>query len=193
MNSFRKLSARERSQAAKLTWFILKAAPRREYRVQKILSDLGVTAFVPSEWRWRKKSRYQKSPTKTDYPAYKSVVFVGQGDAVLPWYKFERVSAILGCYMNPVTGFPSVISTSDIQQVMAAARTPLFELHNVPEEKGRFQAGDSVRITDGLLFGEVMTIADMADGMAVFYREMLGKAVPVKVSPDDLKFEARAA
>jgi transcription antitermination factor NusG len=154
---------------------------------------MGITAFVPSEWRWRKKSRHAQ-PTKTSYPAYKSVVFVGQGSKVLPWWKFEENHLIIGCYAHPVSGLPRQIATEDIKQVMRAAKTPLFELHDEPEgEAFVYQAGDLVRITDGLMNGEVMSIAEVVDGVAKFYREMMGKRLEISVPVDGLELQHRAA
>lgn len=194
MTRFRSLTRKERDQAGLLTWYALIARPQAEYRVQKILDDLGMTAFVPSEWRWRKKSRYQKQPTKTNYPAYKSIVFLGEGHKPIDWFKLAQIHPIIGCLANPATGFPRVINTEDIQQVMRAAKTPLFELHDLPDpDANKFQPGDVVKITDGLLYGETLTIAEVADGVARFYKEMLGKDALVEIPVDALEFQSRAA
>lgn len=193
MAQFRKLTRKEREQAGRLTWYALKARPQGEYRLQRVLSEMGITAFVPSEWRWRKKSRYAE-PKKTQFPAYKSIVFVGEGASRLDWYRLSEVHLIIGCLANPSTGFPRVINADDIQQVMKAATTPLFELHDeAPADLERFQPGERVRITDGILAGEVLTIREIADGVAHFKRDLLGKEVDIPVSVEDMDLEPKAA
>lgn len=195
MSKFRKLTKREIERAGDLVWFILKSVPQREYHVQRILTEMGVTTFVPSEWRWHKQHRYQKAPKKTNYPAYKSVVFVGaRSMAELPWWKFEQNHLILGCYTSAATNLPRRVDVDDIKQVMRASRTPLFELHDAQGDPlPEFEAGETVRITDGLLAGEVMTIAEVADGIARFYKDMIGKKVKIDVRFDDLETFQRVA
>lgn len=188
MTAFRKLTSREISHASSLTWYALSVPPQREFRVQRILCQRGLSAFVPQEWRYRKKSRYCKKAQRKGVAAYPRVVFVGVPDGRgFPWLQLNDIHLVSGYIACPSTLRPQVFLSSDVQQIMSASRTPLFTLADeAVYEEPSFEPGEPVEIGDGPLAGIELKV-DRVVGMDVFCRfELMGREVEQKLPADIL-------
>jgi transcription antitermination factor NusG len=192
MSRFRSLSRRELDVVSDLTWFALTTPPQREFRVQRILNQLGITAFCPQEWRWRRKSRYCKAKRRIDYPAYPRIVFVGvpQGRG-LPWTTLSNIHLVTGFVARPDTMMPQVFATNDVIQVMKASKTPLFER---PKEEAyeppSFVPGEAVRIADGPLAGVELSVRKVVGHQVYCSVELLGREVEQELPAEVLELRS---
>lgn len=188
MTAFRKLTSREISHASALTWYALSVRPQQEFTTQRILKRMGITAFVPQEWRFRKKSRYCGQKHRFDVPAYPRVVFLGVPKGLgFPWSRISDIHLITGYIARPDDKRPQVFRTQDIEQIMKWAKTPLFVRpdERVYEEPG-FTPGEPVEIKDGPLAGIELTITKV-EGMSTFCKfAFMGREVEQELPPDVL-------
>ncbi len=76
-------------------WYALRVVPQKEYVVAYLLRRQGVRTMVPTETRWRRRTRYQKSKTEFANPEISGCVYAGF-DGEPAWYHLMRNSLILG-------------------------------------------------------------------------------------------------
>lgn len=76
-------------------WFALRVRPQAEYVVSFLLLQAGVDAFVPTETRYRRRTRYAKQKAEFAYPQIPGLVFAGfPGEPA--WYWLLRNPLIAG-------------------------------------------------------------------------------------------------
>lgn len=179
MNRLRTLTGQEIDKARELTWYALIVPPQREFDVQRILDRKGLSAFVPVEWRWRKKSRYVKHKEKIPFPAFPRLVFIGAPAGTQPnWSWLVGIHLVNGWFAAPGAHVPLRFRTDDVIQVMRASKTPLFSApdHHAYMQTGcEFAAGDEARILAGSLEGWKIKVKRIEGQEAVFDMEAFGK------------------
>lgn len=76
-------------------WYALRVRPQAEYVVSYLLLKAGVEAFVPTETRFRRRTRYAAQKAEFAYPQIPGLVFAGfPGEPA--WYWLLRNQLILG-------------------------------------------------------------------------------------------------
>lgn len=76
-------------------WFALRVKPQAEYVVSHLLLNAGVEAFVPTETRFRRRTRYAAQKAEFAYPQVPGLVFAGfPGEPA--WYWLLRNPLVLG-------------------------------------------------------------------------------------------------
>lgn len=76
-------------------WYALRVRPQAEYVVSHLLLKAGVEAFVPTETRFRRRTRYVAQKAEFAYPQIPGLVFAGfPGEPA--WYWLLRNPLILG-------------------------------------------------------------------------------------------------
>jgi len=76
-------------------WYALRVRPQAEYVVAYLLRQQGVRTFVPTEARFRRRTRYTKSKAGFAHPEIPSCVFAGF-DGEPAWYYLLKNRLILG-------------------------------------------------------------------------------------------------
>lgn len=76
-------------------WYALRVKPQAEYVVSYLLLKAGVEAFVPTETRYRRRTRYVAQKAEFAYPQIPGLVFAGfPGEPA--WYWLLRNPLIIG-------------------------------------------------------------------------------------------------
>ena len=76
-------------------WYALRVRPQAEYVVSYLLLKGGVEAFVPTETRFRRRTRYAAQKAEFAYPLIPGLIFAGfPGEPA--WYYLLRNPLILG-------------------------------------------------------------------------------------------------
>lgn len=165
-------------------WFALRTAPQREFAVEQILSRYGLTAFVPTETKWRKVPgtvRRKKPVTYAMLPRYLFVACDCPYADILyrPWCR--NVSGVVS-----FDGRPAVIRPDAIERLArmsgAAIPTSVTPVHKSfsPGEVARYKpVGDE--------FGYLVPVESMQGRIAKVWLNILGARRLVKVDADRLE------
>lgn len=60
-----------------LFWYALDVVRQKEYVAGHLLNKMGAMTFIPTETKFRKKTRYSRSKMEVAYAAFSGVVFAG--------------------------------------------------------------------------------------------------------------------
>lgn len=164
-------------------WFALRTAPQREFAVEQILSRYGLTAFVPTETKWRKVPgtvRRKKPVTYAMLPRYLFVACDCPYADILyqPWCR--NVSGVVS-----VDGRPAVIRPDAIERLAlrsgAAIPTRSTAVHR------SFNAGDKVEIVEGPFKGWCVELTEIKGDVGRVLLKMFGTERTVEVSLSQLE------
>lgn len=78
-----------------LHWYALDVVRQKEYVAGHILQRMGCMTFIPTETRFRKQNRYQKSKIEVGYAAIPGVVFCGF-DGPPNWFRVMNMHLVNG-------------------------------------------------------------------------------------------------
>lgn len=76
-------------------WYALRVLPQKEFLVAYLLRKQGVRTFVPTETRFRRRTRYVRSKTEFAHPVIPGCVFAGF-DGSPAWFNVLKNRAIIG-------------------------------------------------------------------------------------------------
>ena len=153
-----------------MSWHILTVAPQHEFRVRDELHDLGWSALVPVEFRFRKVKRNTK-PLPVRSPRVPGYVFAD----VETWHSLRSVPNWWGIIHSDGRPFrlnDLQISAIEALSVSAAA---------IP---GRWQPGQRIRIKRGALTQLEGIIEVIRRGKPIAAVEMFGKTHRIPVDPE---------
>jgi transcription antitermination factor NusG len=153
-----------------MTWHILTVAPQREFAVRDELHELGWSALVPVEFRFRKVKRNTK-PLPVRSPRVPGYVFAD----VETWHSLRSVPDWWGIIHSD--GRPYRMSEMQISAVEALSVSAAA----IP---GKWQPGQRIRIKRGALTQLEGIIEVIRKGKPVASVEMFGKTHRVTLDPD---------
>ncbi len=156
-------------------WYLIHVKPRTEKKMQAWLSALKIWNYLPVSVNVRK---VQRRTVRTEKPIFPSYILARMNDD-------ERVQAVksnLVVVLIPIDHPRQVIH--QLRQVVRAARISQ-ELKSVPIAE---ETRTLVRIKNGPLAGLEGYVKRVGDKcMVVANMDVLGTAVEVEVSPEDIK------
>ncbi len=156
-------------------WYLIHVKPRTEKKMQAWLSALKIWNYLPVSVNVRK---VQRRTVRTEIPIFPSYILARMNDD-------ERVQAMksnLVVVLIPVERPRQVIH--QLRQVVRAARNSQ-ELKSVPISA---ETRTLVRIKNGPLAGLEGYVKRVGDKcMVVANMDVLGTAIEVEVSPEDIK------
>lgn len=173
-------------------WYCACVAPQSEMEAVRQLIERGYEAFVTSELRYRRSTRYSKRKEGVEYPLIPGLVFVGVED-------YAGLSAIW--VMDIITGFlgsgphSSKLQAKDLERL----REMTVDAAAAPEEIGmisreEYKIGDLCEVVAGPLTSQHLTVEDITGSgtasdpyMAVVTPGFFNEAKPVKLPLDSLK------
>ena len=119
-------------------WYALDVMRQKEYAAGHLLNKMGCMTFIPTETRFRKKSRHAKTKMEVAYASFSGVVFAGFPEAPR-WFEVMSISLINGVLSLPdETGrmWPRRIDTACREWINYRARLMdgqlVIERHRMP-------------------------------------------------------------
>jgi transcription antitermination factor NusG len=155
-----------------MAWHILTVAPQREFAVRDELHELGWSALVPVEFRFRRPPRGGK-PLPIRKPR-------------LPGYVFADVATWRG--LHGLRGWVGSIHSDGGPYRLTGAQVAAVEALSVPvaaiQTETRWRVGEKVRIKRGALAELEGIIEVIRRGKPIAAVEMFGKTHRVALDPD---------
>lgn len=160
--------------AADLDWYVIRVAPQKEFVVQEVLARKGVVTYCPSDSRWRRKTRFQKTKELIPYPLMPSYVFAGFIPGVPAWFDLFTIGPVLGCV--GVHGEPKRVQSEGMKKLIGSYRNGLVR----PDEEQfmktwrEYKEGDKVRISSGPFEGIVVPVVEVKGPNAKILLQLFG-------------------
>jgi len=168
------ISARPKGLAVKRAWYVLHVKPRTEKKVESFLRIYRCFSYLPC---WKKVTKRQRRKVVTELPVFPGYVFTRLSPD-------ERVKMLqTNLLVRTILAADSRLMVHQLRQVARALRgeRPVKVVHS-------FKSGDCVRITHGPLRGtEGYVKRDGAQASLVLNVEILGQAVEISISPEDIE------
>lgn len=142
-------------------WLIVRTNPRCERRVIFGLKDLGITAYLPCEVKW-KRSRLKKVRIKE--PLFPGYLFVGlrtNGDGAHERLYEVRCTDGVASLVLGTCGTLAAVSGQEISALMAHEAAGDFD--HTPPERSAFKVGQAVKIVRGKFQGVLATVIAASD------------------------------
>ena len=158
----------------KRDWFVLHVKPRTEKKVESFLRVYGYFCYLPC---WTKVAKIQRRKVVTELPLFPGYVFT----RLLPDERLKMLKTNL--LVRTISADDPRTLVHQLRQVARAlkGKRPVKVVHT-------FKAGDFVRIMHGPLYGmEGYVKREGAQASLVVNVEILGQAVEVSLSPEDIK------
>ena len=161
-----------------LSWFALRTMPMREDMVRKLLIYRGLKAFIKTERRARRKTRFDAKRRERDFVVAGGYVFVGLNNEN-PW------SLTHNCHMIrsvvSLNGRPAHLNHEALADFLGFDdyNLPDFALYFKSRDPG-FAIGDNCRIESPSFDGFVLPVKDIQRGEAVFSLVMMGRETEIR-------------
>jgi len=162
-------------------WYAIRTAPQREFAIEQILRLRGVTAFVPTETKWRRVGA-KKKRTPVQRPMLPRYIMIQYPD---PWVvvramEHRGVSGVV-CF----GGVPAPIPERSIAWLAkrsgAAVPTRTVSVHRA------FAPGDKVEIVSGPYRGWCVELKSIRGEVGKVLVRMFGTEMPAEIRLDDLE------
>lgn len=169
------------SGAGELHWFALRVLSQREDMVKKLLVWRGLRAFIKTEQRIRRKTKWDRERKARAFCAAPSYVFVGlEADSPNPW------ALVHGCHLIrsvvTINGIPAQLDGVKLAEFLG------FDDFDMPDyfkffRTGRqeFKIGETVRIDHPSYEGFELPVMDIQNGEAIFQLVMLEHTAELRV------------
>ena len=158
-------------------WCALRTAPQKEFAVAEILKHRGVTAFAPTETKWRRTSRHKKQPVER--PMLPRYIMVRFDD---PWAIVRAMQGRGVCGLVCFGGEPARIPAESIDWLArrsgAAVPTSSTPVHRA------FAPGDRVEIVSGPFKDWCVELKEIKGEAGIVLLKMFGdkeREVPVRL------------
>lgn len=92
--------ARRQFDQDELHWYALDVVRQKEYVAGYLLNQMGAMTFIPTETRFRKKTRHTKGKIEVAYAAFAGTVFAGFPTAP-NWIKVRSIGLVNGVLSIP--------------------------------------------------------------------------------------------
>jgi transcription antitermination factor NusG len=159
-------------------WYVLVVPPQHELPIERILQrQLGMDAFCPIQFRWRRVNSRQKVRKYVPYVMASRYIFVGtRGEP--QWHRIFGTRLFSG--VLSIEGEPVVIPPATMRGLFArsgeeAARESAVRLNR------SIVGGDTVRIIEGPFQGHEVKVADMNRHTARVVVELFKSAREIEV------------
>lgn len=165
-----------------LAWYAARTPPQKEFYAERVLSRAGYNAILPTESKWRRRSRYTKQKRLVHYPLLCRYLLIGF-DAEPNWFALfstRAVQSIVG-----IAGEPRQIAYE------AVARF-IYRQDQAPREQQfmttyqEHKTGDLVRIIDGAFEGHKVRVEAIYGARARVLLDFLGDPQKVSIRLDYL-------
>lgn len=98
------------------SWYALDVVRQKEYLAGYFINQMGFRTLIPTETRWRKKSRYTKGKVEVPFAAVPGVIFVAL-PASPPWLRILELSLVTG--VLSVGDMPMPLDVGELMRYMA--------------------------------------------------------------------------
>lgn len=130
-------------------WFAIRVTYNRELKVKEDLDTLGITNFVPMQYRREERNGVM---VKRLVPSVHNLIFIHITPSAMTEYK-KTTSLPIRYIMNRETHTPITVPTHEMENFMRVAGTYDEKLIYLNPDPGDFSKGDRVRIIGGPFAG----------------------------------------
>lgn len=173
-----------------IRFYALRVVAQREQMVQKILRYDGLTVFIKTEQRLRRKTKKDPVRKPTPYCAAPSYVFVGLPALVPPgsendnpWSLVRKLHLIRS--VVSLNGRPVELNPEALGAFLG------FDDYDLPDHfkffrtgQQEFKIGDHVRITSPAFEGFELPVKDIERGEAIFELVLLSQKTELRIPLD---------
>jgi transcription antitermination factor NusG len=135
-------------------WYVAHVKPRAERRALKELTDLGVTAFVPSQRGWTVRRGYKVEYETPIFPGY---LFFTFGDGAARFAAVTDLEEVISIITVAASPFPKPFAVP-AQVVHALLERQRRNFMENGQTTPTFQAGEQIRIKEGPFVGFNATV-----------------------------------
>ena len=162
-----------------LAWFALRTLPMREDMVRKLLIYRGLKAFIKTERRARRKTRFDAKRRERDFVVASGYVFVGLNNEN-PWSLTHNCHLIRS--VVSLNGRPVHLNHEALADFLGFDdyNLPDFALYFKSRDPG-FAIGDMVKIDSRTFEGIELKVRDVQRGEAVFDLVMMGRLTELRI------------
>lgn len=164
-------------------WFAFRVEPQKEKAAEQILKRRGFTAFVPTEARYRRRSRRHKKAVVQSYPMLLGYVLM-RFDGPVPWHEIFRLKMIYA--VVGINGKPARLPNTAIDRLVALSNAAIPYRSSVNTRRS-VQVGETVRIAEGPFRDIVVKVENIVDGKAMVVLGLFNADQQVAVSVDSLE------
>ena len=161
------------------TWYAIRTQPMREFAVTQILKIRGVTAFTPTETKWRRNGRKAKVPIER--PLLPRYVLMRSDD---PW---AVVRAMQGRGVSGIVCFDGRPARIPERSVEMLSRRSGAVVNTRTRVHRAFAPGDKVEIVSGPFQGWCVELTDIKGEVGRVLLKMFGTEKPVPIRLDQLE------
>lgn len=165
-----------------LHWFLVCVPSGKEFTVERILDDNGVTVFVPVETRFRRRNRYAQRKTELKFPLVPGYVLVGFPPSSMDWasvFRFRIIAGVVGR-----EGRPARIPRPEVTRLLTRHASGEFiapKAQQWMQTHREFFEGDRVEVLEGPFEGHVFEVTQITGQHASMVVELLGGEQCVQV------------
>ncbi len=121
-----------------MIWYALRVVPQKEFLLQRILREKGITSMVPIKYVARRKSRGTINRQLMAYPQMPGLVFIGCEPREHPdWQKLEKLDKIVLGKFTDGAGCPQEFGPADFIRISGHSTRPLMVRKNPSRVRGR--------------------------------------------------------
>lgn len=180
-----------RKAGERLSWFVLSTRSNAEFSAAEKVAELGYQTFVPTEGRYRRRSRYAKEKDLQQFPLMPSYVFFASPANERPrWFDVLTVEPVIGVISaggQPATVRESVVDELMLRHVKQEFQPP--ECQKFMKSGHEFAVGDLCEILAGPFRGNEVTVEKIKGNAASVMMELFGGRQAVKISLDLLSLK----
>jgi len=166
-----------------LDWYCLRTPPQRETMAAKILRYDGLVAEIPTEPRYRRKTRHCKQRIEIRYPVASGYVLLGApSDEPPPWRRVFRLHLIRS--VVSINGVPAKLDLPGVARLLKHEWSAKPEYEKWLRTGKEFNVGDQVAIMSGPFRDFELCVQDIRDGDAIFLVSLLGREQELRVPVD---------
>lgn len=167
-----------------VVWYAVMVPPQKETVAEVILNRLGIDAFVPLTYRYRRVNSRVKVRKYLPYVMASRYVFVGFQQQLIPWHRLFETGIVRGALGHdgaPIALPPYTMRSLFLNSGEEDARQSAVRLNR------GIVSGDTVVIGAGPFKGRRVVIEGIDRDKAAVVVEFLNQAVKVEVSLGDLE------
>lgn len=164
-----------------MNWFALRVAPMKEFAIEQILQKRGVTAFCPTETKWRRVGA-KKKRTPVQRAMLPRYIMIRYPD---PWAIVRAMQDRGVCGVVCFAGVPAEIPEHSIAWLAKRSGAAVPTRH-VPVHRA-FAPGDRVEIVSGPFQGWCVELKEIKGEVGRVLLELFGTERQVPVRLDQLE------
>lgn len=169
------------------TWYAFRTAPRKELVAATILQRMGLEAFSPKHYRYRRVSRHSKKTVPVEFAIMPGYTLVGAPGRYFPWEKIVAVRA-LGT-LHSVVGFagcPVPLRREAVDYLRSLSQEEP-DMPKLGKHHWTVKQGDWVHVTGGPFVGFGARVDCMNNKEAQISLSLFGRPTTVNIPLDMLE------